>query len=418
MVAYIESGFWQMKLCIGTIANDSIIKLGRNEILSYPGNTCNGISISILSDSTFLLSYSTNYSTELLVCKVDKYNHISLGESFTLKDDLYYIYSQVALSADKFLVAYYNSDTDYGTCALGRIDKNLTISMEQNIPFTGGSISNSSYMSMDTLSKSTFVITFNGNNSGRAVIGGIDTVDNIKFGASMAYTRNESYYAKVVSLTSEQFAVIYSDDYWAMKGAVVLGTVNAGRQLTFTPSFYFNEIETRGIGVDKLSDKRMIIAFNSVDSSYLIETDINMNNVEFSNRTILNTKGVFGTTNFLEALNQSKFILLYTYTEEFDALEFAKIGFLNQTSTIAKENNYKSNYSIYPIPTNSHINIRFSDNIDQITIRLFDFKGENLIEKKLDNNFINLDLAKFQKGIYYIQIQYENNIKTQKIIIQ
>ena len=74
---------------------------------------------------------------------------------------------------------------------------------------------------------------------------------------------------------------------------------------------------------------------------------------------------------------------------------------------------------IYPNPTNGIINIKALNDINNIT--LLNYLGNQLlrVENKNNNQDIKrIDLSNFVKGIYFIQIEHNNQLSIFKITLQ
>lgn len=84
--------------------------------------------------------------------------------------------------------------------------------------------------------------------------------------------------------------------------------------------------------------------------------------------------------------------------------------------------NTKSNFSIYPNPTNGNISIKNSNSIDkEVAITICDVLGNAIIENKKFNLALqNLDLSDFSSGVYFVKITDKNNqlLYSDKIVKQ
>lgn len=73
--------------------------------------------------------------------------------------------------------------------------------------------------------------------------------------------------------------------------------------------------------------------------------------------------------------------------------------------------------SIYPNPTNEILTINLKSNLSTYKIELFDTNGNNIYVETLNNNSINkINLKDIVDGLYFIKLEYDNKIYTQKII--
>ena len=81
------------------------------------------------------------------------------------------------------------------------------------------------------------------------------------------------------------------------------------------------------------------------------------------------------------------------------------------TNSIEKENNI---VKIFPNPTNNILNIESLETILQI--ELFDFNGRKIYSVEQESNAVSVNLDKFSKGIYLLQIATKNGVKTKRVI--
>ncbi len=89
---------------------------------------------------------------------------------------------------------------------------------------------------------------------------------------------------------------------------------------------------------------------------------------------------------------------------------------INLSSTNISETQNNA-ISIYPNPTNGIINLEFADNKIQ-TLKILDITGKMIFEKATINKKETIDLSGFGNGVYFIKIQTDKEIFSQKLIIQ
>jgi hypothetical protein len=78
------------------------------------------------------------------------------------------------------------------------------------------------------------------------------------------------------------------------------------------------------------------------------------------------------------------------------------------------EESSESDFKIYPNPTSSKINIISQRNIEQI--ELFDLTGKSLfIKHSINSRSFQLDVSKFQKGVYLLKI---DGVVFRKVIVE
>lgn len=74
---------------------------------------------------------------------------------------------------------------------------------------------------------------------------------------------------------------------------------------------------------------------------------------------------------------------------------------------------------VYPIPTNSCINIKLGDRLkdDEACCELYDLNGVLIIEKSLFNKETEIDIGDLQIGVYLLKI-FQGNDVISKIILK
>ncbi len=98
--------------------------------------------------------------------------------------------------------------------------------------------------------------------------------------------------------------------------------------------------------------------------------------------------------------------------------EQAQNGFIinvikNETDIIDLENNI----SLYPNPTTGIITVQFTNVIDG-NLSVVNIAGQVMTEMNINNKTVELNLSKFAKGVYFINIESETQIYREKIIIE
>ncbi|HXU27037.1 MAG TPA: T9SS type A sorting domain-containing protein, partial [Bacteroidia bacterium] len=82
---------------------------------------------------------------------------------------------------------------------------------------------------------------------------------------------------------------------------------------------------------------------------------------------------------------------------------------INQITNIGK-------VTVYPNPTNSNFIIETNSNEKQ-TLEIFDVTGKMVLNRNITGK-TNIDVSSLDNGIYFIQVKTNENISTQKIIVQ
>jgi hypothetical protein len=76
------------------------------------------------------------------------------------------------------------------------------------------------------------------------------------------------------------------------------------------------------------------------------------------------------------------------------------------------------NITIYPQPATNTLNIETKGNINEVKeLQLFDIKGCLLLSQLINQDNISLDVSGLDSGIYFVKMQSDKTVFTQKIQI-
>lgn len=416
VVAYSDGNSWDSKFRVGEIKNDTTVVLGNPQSFSSELGVSSN-SVTRLSNNRFLLIRRTNNYTEIRACEVINKDNVIVGPPFTLKSGFVYSFSQVSVTDSTFLIAYLDPNTHHGMCALGKVSDNLGISLGTAQSFSKSSIDNLSYMSIDTLSKSKFVVA-HGYWNGSAVVGSIGTSGEITLGDSYKYTSQESYYVDAVGLSEDRFALVYTEDYDTWKGTLVLGTVNESNQVIYSGKLYFNENKTQGLSASKLSSDKLIILYNNSggDSKrYAVMANVSNNGVELTGNIAYTEDISIHAKNPISTLDEKRIIVAHTIAGSFS-------GYIRLASTekhevvTSVEDEWNPIYTVYPNPTHNFLNLKRNDEGGYIDVKMFDLRGRTVVNEKFGpTSFI--DLSGYQKGTYILQVNDGRRVMTKKVIL-
>jgi len=101
-------------------------------------------------------------------------------------------------------------------------------------------------------------------------------------------------------------------------------------------------------------------------------------------------------------------VTLGSCTEFSACIDFTTLG--------VEEFNPLSAVKIYPNPVMSTLNIEYPL-IEDMTVILFSIDGKKLIEKAISKKLTKIDISKFSKGVYLIQLSQGSNNFSQQIVI-
>ena len=125
--------------------------------------------------------------------------------------------------------------------------------------------------------------------------------------------------------------------------------------------------------------------------------------------TILNATtrtGTFATVN-LPTLSGTTWAITYNPTN---------VVITSTTTALATNNFQFAGFEAYPNPTNDILNLKNSQNIDNITV--FDLLGKEVLTQKINATESQIDISTLSSGMYLIKVKAGENSKTIKIIKQ
>ncbi len=125
-----------------------------------------------------------------------------------------------------------------------------------------------------------------------------------------------------------------------------------------------------------------------------------------------NATAYIGTTQQTSGTIENDFSNSVTYIIEAENSDTQDWTITVTEATVGINSISKNGFSIYPNPTNGKINIETQEQIEQITI--IDITGKTIIE----TTNTEIDLSKQKIGTYFLKIETENGIFTEKIIVE
>ena len=87
-----------------------------------------------------------------------------------------------------------------------------------------------------------------------------------------------------------------------------------------------------------------------------------------------------------------------------------------------QENLLDGNVTVYPNPARQLLNIAFKNKLKEVSLTLTDVNGREIFRESLENiqtGFIKeINVSKYSKGIYFLQVKCNNSLYTEKVIVQ
>ncbi|MCF6185277.1 MAG: T9SS type A sorting domain-containing protein, partial [Bacteroidales bacterium] len=80
--------------------------------------------------------------------------------------------------------------------------------------------------------------------------------------------------------------------------------------------------------------------------------------------------------------------------------------------------NIENGITVYPNPADNEITIKFTKNIENVKIKIFNSLGQIVYSSNTKNDFEKIDISKFTSGIYLISILNNQYVYTKKIVIK
>lgn len=102
-------------------------------------------------------------------------------------------------------------------------------------------------------------------------------------------------------------------------------------------------------------------------------------------------------------------ILLIGNSDKENNLYFLKLSEDNNNNSI-------QNIEVFPIPTNDYLNVIINQKFQLAKIKIFDMTGRNMLNIEKKDRHSVLNISNFPSGVYLLNIEYENESYSTKII--
>ena len=98
-----------------------------------------------------------------------------------------------------------------------------------------------------------------------------------------------------------------------------------------------------------------------------------------------------------------------------DTLNYTFCNYFGVPTAIDMEEKIENQLNVFPNPSNGVFNI--STTIENATITLKDVTGKLLIEKLMEGKNLELNISKYEKGIYFLSLNTSYKALTRKIVL-
>ncbi|WP_457618820.1 S8 family serine peptidase [Lutibacter sp.] len=83
---------------------------------------------------------------------------------------------------------------------------------------------------------------------------------------------------------------------------------------------------------------------------------------------------------------------------------------------LEKKENEITDFLLFPNPAKTSINFKFPVDVENIGVSIYNLLGKKVFQKNIQKNNPTADISYLAKGIYMVQIEGDNNIKTLKLL--
>jgi hypothetical protein len=102
------------------------------------------------------------------------------------------------------------------------------------------------------------------------------------------------------------------------------------------------------------------------------------------------------------------------FTTEFDLV----MSSVEPTTTMGVEENILSNAVVYPNPATDVVNISLSNELSNTEVSIVDAMGRVVLNQSIENDFVSLDVAGLEGGIYFVKISNGEAVETKTVVIK
>lgn len=189
-------------------------------------------------------------------------------------------------------------------------------------------------------------------------------------------------------------------------------TVNLGGAQTMQTSGEIRA-EVDGVGTLKLADNNDftdVTRYKITDSTVIedvpvLMTDVVMKRVQYE---------------YYDLANSSLPIFVHTYVEiaAFQTEFSLVMSSVEPTLMASLDENVLSNAVVYPNPASEEINISLDNELTNTEVSIVDAMGREVLNQSIDNDFVTLDVAHLEEGMYFVRISNGDTQETKTVVIK
>jgi hypothetical protein len=295
-------------LKIGTINDDNSTTWSSS--FEYSGMNTQNFSIAALTSDKIIITYANSNAFNRIgrIATITN-DSITLGNPSSFNSTPAYNLEVIALSSNKVLIIYNDQGNfQYQTAIIGIIDGD-------NISWGSKYVFNTSTDGSHVVTKindNKIAVVFRTSGFGTAKLGFINGTA-ISWSSNFVFNSANTHYISIAKVNDNQIAIVYTDYGNFARGTAIIGTVS-DTSIFWSPEYFFNDIySTTYNHITTLENNRIVIAYSEGEQNYNYPTtiigDITQEGILWSNKQMLFTAGV--DVQELQKLNTDKIIVAY-----------------------------------------------------------------------------------------------------------
>lgn len=401
------------KIRVGSIEQDTVINIG-NAFAFIEDEAPNEVEAYALSDTSFIVVSNSGFNSEVRVGFVNSNMDVHIENTSTVPAQ----YNELLVLADTiFIAAYYDSNMGQTKCDLCKINPDFSVSVDSTYSLYDPNLSNDDDFSMDTLSKSTFVLSI-GKQRGYTMVGSLDENNVITFSEMQSFSLSTVYFIDVVGLSDKSYAIIFSDVDNSMKGTVVIGSIDVDDHITYSEKFYFSNDETSGFTATLLTAGTLILSYTNTgdgQNAYVVKVSFAENTFVFENGIMYDELSTV-SKHPIGRVNNKTFIIMYP--ELLSTSGYVILGMVTgEVISTSHGLNQEASCSIFPNPADDFLHILYEKKDGPASVQLLDIRGRVVLSRTYDAFPVKLNLSEYDNGVYFLKLENQGRKHIEKVII-